>query len=124
MQDYMFVSGTDDGLYDTREINWAHQKPLRAVYRKHYRRIRNLEELKACLRAGKYTDLGGYPLYFVSLDGATLSYAGVIANWERVVWDCMTSYRFPIVGMEVNYGEELYCDYTGKRIDSFANVVY
>jgi hypothetical protein len=39
-----------------------------------------VSELKSILRAGPYAWPGGYPLYFLTIDGGTLSFAAVQAE--------------------------------------------
>ena len=69
---HLFVC--DHALYDTRNANWSHERPLRPVYSGSYRTIQNTHKLRAALRYGKYTDMGGYPLYFITTDGCALSF--------------------------------------------------
>ena len=80
-----------------------------------------LAEIKTALRNGKYAWPGGYPLYFVSTDGAALSFEGVRAEWHQVCWDyiCGVNTGWRIAGVEVNWEDaELFCDATGNRIES------
>src|SRR5258708_12352856 len=44
-----------------------------------------LAEIKGLLRAGQYAWPGGYPLYFITSDGAALSFGTVRAEWRNVV---------------------------------------
>ena len=112
----------DDGaLYDTRDPDWSRKPPLRPVFYGSKRTIETTHDLKAALRAGRYTDLGGYPLYFVASDGAALSFESVRSE----LWQVLDSIRnghndgWRVVGVEINYEDsELYCDHSGERIES------
>jgi hypothetical protein len=81
-----------------------------------------LAEIKGRLRAGAYAWPGGYPLYFVTADGAALSFEAVRQEWSSIVWSHLhnvhTSGWF-IEGVDVNWEDtELRCEHTGKRIES------
>lgn len=88
-----------------------------------------LADIKARLRAGAYAWPGGYPLYFITDDGAALSFAAVRAEWRQIVWAHLTERScgltvardtgWHIAGCEVNWeDEDLFCDHTGERIES------
>ena len=115
----------DDGaLYDTREFDWA-SHPLRCEYRRHFLEIDNNEQLKATLRAGRTSDLGGYPLALMAADGSVYSFAGVQANLTAHLFaryeQAKIGYSDPallVVATLINYEDELYCSWTGERIPS------
>jgi hypothetical protein len=117
---HFMTSDIDGALYDTRGPDWMRSKPVRTNYRKHCREIRNLSDLKAVLRAGRYTDLGGYPLYFILEDGESASFEGVRQDWKRVVSDMIDGYgQFRVIGSEVYYeGPPMFCSISGKEIES------
>ena len=81
-----------------------------------------LAEIKSALRAGPYAWPGGYPLYFVTADGAALSFVAVRAEWRQIVDAHLTGNRrggWYVDGIDVNYEDaDLYCDHTGERIPS------
>lgn len=120
LPDHLFVA-SDGTLYDTRQPDWS-RKPIRAVYRRHGK-IRNTQEFKAALRAGKWTDLGSYPVYFVLDDGEALSFEAARENLREILYD-MThdvtgSGSWNVIGLEVNYEDsELCCAHTGKKIEA------
>lgn len=119
LPDYMFLC-SDGALYDTRKPDWS-SNPLRPIYQRHAPIIRSLNEVKAALRAGNHTDLGGYPLYFVTSDGGVLSFEAAESEYKQVVWDYLhdASTGWRIVACEINYEDDsLYCDHTGKQIPS------
>ena len=81
----------DDGaLYLPDKPGYGFTRPFRPNYRRTFARIETVAELKATLRAGRFTSLGCYPLFFVTADGAALSfesarrvYRNRIGNQER-----------------------------------------
>lgn len=81
-----------------------------------------LLEIKRALRNGAYAWPGGYPLYFVTSDGAALSFEAVRAEWRNVVDAHLrnnTRGGWHLAAVDVNYEDnELYCDHTSKRIES------
>ncbi len=120
MSDSRFFVGCDGDL--VRESDCA-------VIRKGYCRThavihsgrRGGAELRATLRAGSYTWPGGYPMYFVTSDGAALSFEAVRENLRSVLWSIRhkVSDGWRVIGCEVNWeDEELACDHTGKGIPS------
>lgn len=120
MQDHLFTSDTDGALHDTRDPNWS-STPLRAAYRRSHRNINTVSELKATLRAGGYAWPGGYPLYFITSDGAALSFEAVRNEFAQCVWsianECDDGWR--VVGCEINDEDhDLFCAHTNERIQS------
>lgn len=116
---HLFVSSTDGGLYDCRIADWHQLPALRAPFSRHFTRIRTVAEFKACLRAGQSTDLGGYPLYFITSDGAAISFEGARANLRSIMDSIQTSASdgWRVVACEINCEDtELLCDATGKPI--------
>ena len=88
---------------------------------RHYRTIDNLHQLKACLRAGEWAWPGVYACFFITSDGAALSFDAVLDNFYGVCHDMFhgwTNSGWYIVGMEctANCEEPIYCDHTGKEI--------
>lgn len=81
-----------------------------------------LAEIKTALRAGKYAWPGGYPLYFITGDGAALSFEAVRTEWRQIVWAHLHNQTYDqwyLAGVTINWEDpELYCDYTGERIES------
>ena len=121
---HFFPSSIDGALYDTRIEGWSSGHPLsvRPNYMMHHHRINSAADLKATLRAGSTTDLGGYPLYLVTLNGEVVSFAAVLDNLREYLDAYMGNdwYRRAnrIVGCDVNWEDGLYCDVTGVRIPS------
>jgi len=107
-------------LFDTRKEAW-NKKAIRTGHNGHHSTIETLAQVKACIRAGQSTSLGGYPLYFITSDGAALSFEAVIQEFYNVSWDFhrQASTGWRIVACVVNYEDSaLYCAHSGKRIAS------
>lgn len=85
--------------------------------------INTYEQFEEILKGGAYTDVGGYPLYFVMKDGEAMSFRAAEREKDRIreaFQDQMSFDRDWIpVGVEINYEDEnLYCCHTGLKIDS------
>lgn len=94
---------------------------IRSNYCQHHRGIKSAADLKATLRAGSSTDLGGYPLYFITSDGAALSFDSVRKEIRSVLHSTRHGFNdgWQVVACDVNYEDgELYCDHSGERIPS------
>lgn len=81
-----------------------------------------LLDIKQRLRAGRFAWPGGYPLFFVTSDGAALSFATVRKEWRNVVSAHLRNDRrcgWHIEGCAINWEDgELTDDHTGERIES------
>jgi len=81
-----------------------------------------LLEIKRLLRHGKYAWPGGYQMFFVTADGAALSFEAVRQEWRNVVDAHLRSDRrcgWYVEAADVNWEDgELVCDHTGERIES------
>ena len=83
--------------------------------------INTVKDLKQALRNGPYTWPGGYPLYFITSDGAALSFKAVRENLRCVIWSIKNKVNdgWRVQAMAINYEDnELYCDHTGEKIES------
>lgn len=108
-------------LYDTRKLEWYRRTPLRKNYAYHHRRIDTMKDLLATLRAGPYGWPGAYPMFFVTNDGAALSFetvrgelANVLDSIKRRIDD-----GWRVVGCDINYEDnDLTDDHTGEKIPS------
>ena len=82
----------------------------------------NLMQIKLRLRAGKYAWPGGYPLYFITGDGAVLSFEAVRAEWRSIVdvhlhHDKRSGWY--ILDCDVNWEDtDLRCAHTNALIES------
>lgn len=122
LPDHLFIADSDGCLYDTRRENWMHNRPLRSRYRFHCTDIDNTAHLKAALRAGQYTDLGGYPCYFITDDGGALSFDTVRDNLREVLDAIHRQDRtggWLVIACQVNWEDhDLRDDHTGATIES------
>ena len=83
----------------------------------------SLQAIKTELRYGQYAWPGGYPKFFITADGAALSYAAVKAEWRTIcsayIREAGHNNGWMIAGADVNWEDsELICDHTGNRIES------
>jgi len=116
----LFVS-CDGNLFNTSAADWSTKPPLRENYRITHNEIKTVADLKATLRAGSFTNIGCYPLYFITLDGAALSFESVLENFADIVGDIRHNRNngWRVVACDVNWEDiELYCDHSNKKIDS------
>ncbi|AXQ68542.1 DNA ligase [Caulobacter phage CcrPW] len=116
---HLFVSSAGGDLFDTRDPDWNFKPPLRRAYSTAADPIETLSQVKAALRAGPYAWPGGYPLYFVTRDGAALSFDAVRSQFASVADDFMSdsSTGWRVCRVEINYEDsDLRCDHTGKAI--------
>jgi hypothetical protein len=98
-----------------RTLNLHNQKPIKHM--KNY----TTKELKNQLRAGDHAWPGGYPLFFITSDGAALSFDAVRENIRSVLWSMRHGVNdgWRVIGCDVNWEDpSLYCDHTGARIPS------
>ena len=78
-------------------------------------------QLKTVLRSGAYSWPGCYPLFFITSDGAALSFDSVRANFRAVLWSMRNKVNdgWRVVACEANWEDaSLYCDHSGERIES------
>ena len=116
--DHLFINDTGD-LYDTRINEWWNKPPLREKFDWHHKNIRNVSQLKATLRAGPHTRLGGYPLYFITSDYAVLSFKTVRAEFRIIANSIKNKINdgWNVCGCEINLEDKhLICDYSNERI--------
>jgi len=77
--------------------------------------------VKEMLRGGAYAWPGGYPMFFITSDGAALSFAAVRANW-CLVCAAMRGHLndgWRVIAAEVNWEDpDLYCADSNERIPS------
>jgi len=83
--------------------------------------INNIIELQTSLAGGSLTDVGGYPKYWVTKDGGTLSFDAVHDNIDLVKSAIKDSDddSWQVQGCDINWEDAyLTCDHTGNRISS------
>lgn len=94
---------------------------LRCNFSRTHREIRTVAEFKATLRAGPYAWPGGYPLFLITSDGATISFEGARKKFRSIVASIRAnaSDGWRVVGCDINYEDaSMYCEVTGNRIES------
>ena len=83
--------------------------------------VKTTKDLKTALRNGQWAWPGGYPLYFITSDGAALSFDAVRSEYRQVINAVRHRLNdgWRVVAVEINYEDsDLYCDHTGQRIES------
>ncbi len=78
-----------------------------------------VKKLQGILNNGPYTWPGGYPLYFITKDCVCLSFESVNDNTEEVfsAIENEDDPQWQVIGHDVNWENELYCDHSGKPIE-------
>lgn len=84
--------------------------------------INSISDFRRAMRNGAYAWPGGYPLYFITADGAALSFKAAKAERRNILEairdnDARCGWR--VAAMEINFEDtELYCDHTNEKIES------
>jgi hypothetical protein len=64
---------------------------------------------------------GGYPRYFVTSDGAALSYKSALENQHLIIDSIENQFNdgWQVIGCDINWEDsELYCDHSSELIES------
>ena len=84
--------------------------------------INSISDFRAAIRNGAYAWPGGYPLYFVTSDGAALSFNAAKAERRNILEALRDNDKrsgWHVCGVDVNWEDsELRCDHTNERIES------
>jgi hypothetical protein len=87
---------------------------------RHYRQIDSINKLKSCLRAGEYTSVGMYRLFFITSDGACLSFSSVLDNLQSIYYSMMNDINdgWKIIGLSsvAECEDEVYCDHSNELL--------
>lgn len=82
----------------------------------------NTQMVKQALRNGPYAWPGGYPQYFLTSSGDTLSFTAVRAEYQQVARAMRhpgTDPWWEVEAVRVNWEEpDMHCAHTGERIPS------
>lgn len=84
--------------------------------------IQTISDFRRAMRHGPFAWPGGYPCYFITADGAALSWRA--AREERrlilsALRDRDNTGGWLVTGLDTNWEDPaLYCDHTGERIPS------
>ena len=86
--------------------------------------ITTCEEFEAALEHGPYTSVGSYPIYFVTANSDVLSYQAARDNMAEVI-EAFSSDdpEWRVIGFEINWESELYCEHTGEPIEAAYEIV-
>jgi hypothetical protein len=83
--------------------------------------INRVDQFNKALADGQYAWPGGYQMYFITSDGAALSYKAAEEN-ATLIRDAIidkSNDGWQVVACDINYEDtELYCEHTGDRIPS------
>jgi len=107
-----------DGVLATRDGPYV---VIRENYRVQHARIETTHDLRATLRAGRFTSVGGYPLFLYTSDGAALCFNCATKEYRQLSTEIRedTNCGFRVVGVEINYEDAtLTCDHCSKPIES------
>ena len=84
-------------------------------------KIETIKDLRAALDSGPYAWPGGYPCYFITNDGAALSFDSVQSNIGEIedsIERRLNDGR-RVVAMAINWEDpDLICDDSGKHIEA------
>lgn len=83
--------------------------------------IKTVADLDEALASGKYTSVGSYPIFFITSDGAALSYDTVKEEHEAIAESIEedSSDGWRVIAADINWEDvDLYDDHTGDRIES------
>lgn len=118
LPDHWFMSECDGGLYDTRKKGWE-KVLVRAVYKRTFRRMENLQQVKATLRAGEWTWPGGYQMFLVADDGAAICFECVRKEFRHIVGAWLYGYDsgWKVIACEINYEDgDCVCAHCNQKI--------
>jgi hypothetical protein len=83
--------------------------------------INTISDFRAAMRQGPYAWPGGYPLYFVTSDGAALSFKAARKERRNILESIANRSNdgWRVIGLDVNWEDsQLYCDHTNEKIES------
>lgn len=87
--------------------------------------IHNSADLRRVIRNGPYAWPGGYPLFFITSDGATLAFSTVEKEYKSVLNSIKYRHNdgWCVVAYDINYESLLYDDHTGEQIKAAYDVI-
>ena len=94
---------------------------VRTRYARHCRDIKTTADLLCTLRAGAYAWPGGYSIFFVTADGAALSFNSVCENLRQICADIRendshSGWRVVATQTTAETDEPIFCDHSGAEI--------
>ena len=79
------------------------------------------KQIRDFLRGGKYAWPGCYPMYFITSDGAPLSFEAVKSEYRQVSWSVRNKVNdgWRVIGVDINWeSEDLFCAHNSTQIES------
>ena len=99
---------------------YANGKLVRKDAAKSFRNIKTVNQLKASLRAGEHAFPGGHRLFFVTSDGASLSFTAALENFKCILWsiknDAHDGWQVVSVSGEHECDGLVFCAHSGERL--------
>jgi hypothetical protein len=83
--------------------------------------INTVSDFRKAYRAGPYAWPGGYPMYFITSDGAALSFDAAKSARRNILHAIAHKQNdgWRVVAIEINWEDSnLFCEHTGGRIES------
>ena len=110
-----------NGLHTFEGDLYRDNEIIRTNYDRGHRLIESVSDLKSALRNGRFAWPGGYPLYFITSDGAAISFktareefASVCDSIRRGIDD-----GWRVIAVEINYEDSaLFCAHSDEKIES------
>jgi hypothetical protein len=84
-------------------------------------RIKTIADFRAAMRHGQYAWPGGYPCFFITSDGAALSFEAAKQERRMILESLALGLNdgWNIIAMDINWEDSfLHCEHTGKPIES------
>ena len=83
--------------------------------------IQSISDFRTAMRNGPYAWPGGYPLYFITSDGAALSFKSARAERRNILEAIHNRQNdgWRVVAMDINWEDaDLVCDHSGELIET------
>lgn len=109
----------DKIIYDDGELHIFKSDIRRPNFSRHHREIQTVADLKATIRAGQYTGLGGYQIVMFCSDGHELCFDCARNEFRQVaaaVRDNDRHSSWNVVGCDVIYEGKFHCAHCGKTV--------
>ena len=82
--------------------------------------IKTVQDFETALKTNGFTDLGCYPLYFITNDGGVLSFKSAKDNAKLIksAIEDNDDFGWRVCGCDVNWESVIFCDHSGEQIES------
>ena len=110
-----------NGLHTFEGDLYRGNEIIRTNYDRGHRSIESVADIKSALRHGRFAWPGGYPLYFITSDGAALSFESAREEFYQICYSIRTGINdgWRVIAVETNYEDPaLFCDHSGEKIES------